>query len=174
MALPVFKTGLAANDVAGGFDSLPPPPSHKFSKAMSHQFSTVEGTRDATLTRFRSRRRAAAEAGDVEGAGDTGASRAAPADAPGTADMPMPPPSAHRPLPRPWLSRCSMECRSLQTDHILTHRTGRALRAARFATKACRHGPEVRLRADSPEASRPQAEANRCFHRRLPCSQESK
>ena len=27
MAPPVFKTGLAANDVAGGFDSLPPPPS---------------------------------------------------------------------------------------------------------------------------------------------------
>ena len=26
MALPVFKTGLAANTVAGGFDSLPPPP----------------------------------------------------------------------------------------------------------------------------------------------------
>ena len=26
MALPVFKTGLAANIVAGGFDSLPPPP----------------------------------------------------------------------------------------------------------------------------------------------------
>jgi hypothetical protein len=23
---PVFKTGLAANTVAGGFDSLPPPP----------------------------------------------------------------------------------------------------------------------------------------------------
>ena len=27
MAPPVFKTGLAANIVAGGFDSLPPPPS---------------------------------------------------------------------------------------------------------------------------------------------------
>lgn len=27
MAPPVFKTGLAANTVAGGFDSLPPPPS---------------------------------------------------------------------------------------------------------------------------------------------------
>ncbi len=26
MAPPVFKTGLAANTVAGGFDSLPPPP----------------------------------------------------------------------------------------------------------------------------------------------------
>ena len=26
MAPPVFKTGLAANIVAGGFDSLPPPP----------------------------------------------------------------------------------------------------------------------------------------------------
>jgi hypothetical protein len=26
VAPPVFKTGLAANDVAGGFDSLPPPP----------------------------------------------------------------------------------------------------------------------------------------------------
>ena len=28
MAPPVFKTGLAANIVAGGFDSLPPPPVH--------------------------------------------------------------------------------------------------------------------------------------------------
>ena len=28
MAPPVFKTGLAANIVAGGFDSLPPPPDH--------------------------------------------------------------------------------------------------------------------------------------------------
>ena len=28
MAPPVFKTGLAANIVAGGFDSLPPPPFH--------------------------------------------------------------------------------------------------------------------------------------------------
>ncbi len=27
MALPVFKTGLAAIAVAGEFDSLPPPPS---------------------------------------------------------------------------------------------------------------------------------------------------
>jgi hypothetical protein len=27
VAPPVFKTGLAANIVAGGFDSLPPPPS---------------------------------------------------------------------------------------------------------------------------------------------------
>jgi hypothetical protein len=27
VAPPVFKTGLAANDVAGGFDSLLPPPS---------------------------------------------------------------------------------------------------------------------------------------------------
>jgi hypothetical protein len=27
VAPPVFKTGLAANTVAGGFDSLPPPPS---------------------------------------------------------------------------------------------------------------------------------------------------
>jgi hypothetical protein len=27
VAPPVFKTGLAANNVAGGFDSLPPPPS---------------------------------------------------------------------------------------------------------------------------------------------------
>jgi hypothetical protein len=26
VAPPVFKTGLAANTVAGGFDSLPPPP----------------------------------------------------------------------------------------------------------------------------------------------------
>jgi len=26
VVLPVFKTGLAANTVAGGFDSLPPPP----------------------------------------------------------------------------------------------------------------------------------------------------
>jgi len=26
VAPPVFKTGLAANIVAGGFDSLPPPP----------------------------------------------------------------------------------------------------------------------------------------------------
>ena len=26
MVPPVFKTGLAANIVAGGFDSLPPPP----------------------------------------------------------------------------------------------------------------------------------------------------
>ncbi len=26
MAPPVFKTDLAANTVAGGFDSLPPPP----------------------------------------------------------------------------------------------------------------------------------------------------
>jgi len=26
VALPVFKTGLAANIVAGGFDPLPPPP----------------------------------------------------------------------------------------------------------------------------------------------------
>lgn len=26
MAPPVFKTGLAAKTVAGGFDSLPPPP----------------------------------------------------------------------------------------------------------------------------------------------------
>src|SRR5260221_1113126 len=28
VAPPVFKTGLAANIVAGGFDSLPPPPDH--------------------------------------------------------------------------------------------------------------------------------------------------
>jgi hypothetical protein len=28
VAPPVFKTGLAANTVAGGFDSLPPPPPH--------------------------------------------------------------------------------------------------------------------------------------------------
>jgi hypothetical protein len=28
VAPPVFKTGLAANIVAGGFDSLPPPPEH--------------------------------------------------------------------------------------------------------------------------------------------------
>ena len=27
MVPPVFKTGLASNTVAGGFDSLPPPPS---------------------------------------------------------------------------------------------------------------------------------------------------
>ena len=30
MAPPVFKTGLAANIVAGGFDSLPPPPSSDY------------------------------------------------------------------------------------------------------------------------------------------------
>jgi hypothetical protein len=28
VAPPVFKTGLAANIVAGGFDSLPPPPGY--------------------------------------------------------------------------------------------------------------------------------------------------
>jgi len=30
---PVFKTGLAANIVAGGFDSLPPPPRQRSSKS---------------------------------------------------------------------------------------------------------------------------------------------
>ena len=33
MAPPVFKTGLAANIVAGGFDSLPPPPAAFLSSA---------------------------------------------------------------------------------------------------------------------------------------------
>ena len=41
MAPPVFKTGLAANIVAGGFDSLPPPPFPGTPKLLGVFFSTV-------------------------------------------------------------------------------------------------------------------------------------
>jgi hypothetical protein len=40
VAPPVFKTGLAANIVAGGFDSLPPPP------ASDHHLVPVEAGED--------------------------------------------------------------------------------------------------------------------------------
>ena len=45
MALPVFKTGLAAIAVAGGFDSLPPPPP-RFNRFSSRLLSLIEGARE--------------------------------------------------------------------------------------------------------------------------------
>jgi hypothetical protein len=43
VAPPVFKTGLAANTVAGGFDSLPPPPnpSRERTEFCQREFATT-------------------------------------------------------------------------------------------------------------------------------------
>jgi len=49
VALPVFKTGLAANTVAGGFDSLPPPPTQVVSAQNSASANLRQRFRDPHL-----------------------------------------------------------------------------------------------------------------------------
>ena len=72
MAPPVFKTGLAANIVAGGFDSLPPPPVFhvifgpyrrvSFTKYLRHGQSTT-GSIESRRKLPSARRRTAAPTG---------------------------------------------------------------------------------------------------------------